>query len=95
MDGQIKDALRQHNHEAEPELYFQREARAKLIESIANGSLTEDRPANAIKDVFFNTADEDLSREIKQNFDAHQQALRRFNRKLLIKGEKPNHSVVI
>ena len=95
MDGKIKDALRQHNHEAEPELYFQREARAKLIESIANDSLIEDRPANAIKDVFFNTADEDLSREIKQNYNAHQQALRRFSRKLLIKGEKPKNSVVI
>ena len=44
-DGQIRDTLRQHNHEPQPELFIHKQARAKIRKSIETDSLSEDTPA--------------------------------------------------
>ena len=90
-DGQIMDTPRPHNHDAEPELYLHREARAKIKESIAkDASLSEDTSAaNAVKKVkdVVNEANEE-EKKMMGNVDAHKQAARRFKRKLLGKETK-------
>ena len=81
-DGQIKDTPWPHNHDAEPELYLHREARARIKESIA-------KDANSVKKVknVVNEANEE-EKKMMGNVDAHKQAARRFKRKLLGKETK-------
>ena len=87
-DGQIRDTLRQHNHEPQPELYIHKQARAKIRKSIETDSLSEDTPAADAVNNVVNFADKDESMQMMVNIGAHKQAARRFNRKLFGKDKK-------
>jgi len=89
MEGQIQDMARQHNHPSQPEDYLKKQVRAKIRENMTAVNVkveANDPVTSAVMEVVGDTID-DVSDKIG-SVDAHKQAARRFNRKLL----KESHS---
>jgi len=87
MEGQIQDMARQHNHLSQPEDYLKKQVRAKIRENMTNVKVESNDPVtSALMEVVGDTIN-DMKEKIG-SVDAHKQAARRFNRKLL----KESHS---